>query len=407
MDRRPEGGGVSISKTPGGRWRVQVKHCGRVVADQTFDRKGDATRWETEQKRRLIDGDFVSPAAGRITVRELAAEYEKHRTTAVATRSWESDEGNLRVHIVPALGARPVGSITRADVVQLLGDLAGRRASGTVAKVRTTLRGLFGFAVMTRRIRVSPAEGVDVPRPDRPADGPTDESGHVVNPFTLAELLCVVESQRTRPRQHESTKPYADVTLVLGLTGVRLGELRGLRVRDVVDVPYPALVVRRSLPQSARTGKVILRQTTKGGRSRLVPLSDRVRPVVARWSTGKDPDDLLFPAPEGGHLLAPNWRRAVGWRVTGLGRRPHDLRHTAATLWLMAGVDVKTVSGWLGHASAKLTLDTYTHWMGSDADRAALDRVNEALGTDPGHASGTRKPTDEDEGGAEGVPASL
>jgi len=91
------------------------------------------------------------------------------------------------------------------------------------------------------------------------------------------------------------------------------------------------------------------------------------------------PDDLLFPAPEGGYPHAQNWRRAVHWTKTGLGRRPHDLRHTAASLWIAAGADLKTVSSWLGHSTAKLTLDTYGHLMGTDADRAALARVNRAL----------------------------
>ncbi len=50
-----------------------------VVADKTFDRKGDALRWELEQKRLLQSGEFVSPAAGRITVRELADEYTDSR----------------------------------------------------------------------------------------------------------------------------------------------------------------------------------------------------------------------------------------------------------------------------------------------------------------------------------------
>lgn len=150
-------------------------------------------------------------------------------------------------------------------------------------------------------------------RPDGSRPQQTD------NPFTLAELRAVVESQRSRPRQHESTKVYADVTLVLGLTGVRFGELRGLRVRDVVDVPYPALVVQRSLPQSGRTGKVIVRTTTKSGRSRIVPLSDLVQPIVSSWVADKAGDDVLFPAPVGGYLLGSNWRRAVQWDVTGLG----------------------------------------------------------------------------------------
>ena len=180
------------------------------------------------------------------------------------------------------------------------------------------------------------------------------------------------------------------MTLVLGLTGLRLGELRGLRVRDVVSVPYPGLVVKRSLPQSAKSGAVIERATTKSGRTRLVPLSDLVIPVVEAWADGRGPDDLLFPAPEGGYLLTRNWRRAVHWADTASGHRPHDLRHTAASLWISAGVDIKTVSAWLGHSTAKLTLDTYGHLMGTDADLAAIKRVNRALGDPTGTQRGRR-----------------
>jgi hypothetical protein len=176
--------------------------------------------------------------------------------------------------------------------------------------------------------------------------------------------------------------------VVLGLTGLRMGELRGLRVRDLITVPYPALSVKRSVPQSARTGRAIERGTTKSGRVRTVPLNELVRPTVVRWAADKNPDDLLFPSPEGTFLRSGNWRRAVHWNETSLGRRPHDLRHTAASLWIAAGIDIKTVSAWLGHSTAKLTLDTYGHLMGTDADRAALERVNRLFGS----PSGTRDP---------------
>lgn len=116
---------------------------------------------------------------------------------------------------------------------------------------------------------------------------------------------------------------------------------------------------------------------------------------------GPRPGDAdLFPAPEGGYLHAQNWRRAVRWTTTGLGRRPHDLRHTAASLWIAAGVDIKTVSVWLGHSTAKLTLDTYGHLMGTGADRAALARVNKALGNPTGTQRGSAHQTG-DEGGTE------
>lgn len=362
-----------IIKRPNGKWRVQVKYKSRVVADRTFERRGDAVRWEIEQKRLLHSGEFVAPAAGRITVRELAEEYRESRKGQVSVRAWESDESALRVHIVPTFGKLPISSVTPPLVERFLIDLAVSRSVRTAARVRTTLRGLFRYAVRTRRLQVSPAELVPLPHPD-------SRTGKVVevDPFPFSVLLEVVDEQR------KVAGRYAEITLVLALTGVRFGELRGLRVRDVVSVPYPGIVVKRSIPQSGLTGAVIERATTKSGRSRMVPLSDLVRPVVERWAEGREPDDLLFPAPEGGYLSAQNWRRAVHWTKTGLGRRPHDLRHTAASLWIAAGVDIKTVSAWLGHSTTKLTLDTYGHLMGTDADRAALDRVNRALGNPTG-----------------------
>ncbi len=354
-----------ILKQPNGKWRVRVKYKGVIVAERVFDRRADAVRWETEQKRLLHDGDFISPAAGSLTVRELADEYREARIGQVAIRTWESDESNLRVHIVPEFGKLPVSAITSMHIERFLARLATTRSVRTAAKIRVTTRGMFAYAVRTRRLRHSPAESVPLPRPD-------SRTGKVVEfePFPLDLLLEVVEGQRS------TAGDYADLTLVLGLTGVRLGELRGLRVRDYASVPYPSFVVKRSLPQSARTGRVIERSTTKGGRVRVVPLSVLVQPVVAAWANGKAPDDLLFPAPEGGFLHSQNWRRMVRWDTTGLGRRPHDLRHTAASLWIAAGVDIKTVSAWLGHSTAKLTLDTYGHLMGTDADRAAIERVN-------------------------------
>ena len=264
----------------------------------------------------------------------------------------------------------------RVQVERFLTDLAVSRSVRTAARVRTTLRELFRYAVRTRRLAKSPAQDVPLPRPD-------SRTGNVVevHPFTLSLLLEVVEAHR------KHTRRYAEITFVLALTGVRFGELRGLRVRDLVSVPYPGLVVKRSIPQSGRTGAVIERATTKSGRSRLVPLTDLVRPVVQSWAEGREPDDPRFPGAGGRLPLGAELAAGSPLDDDGLGRRPHDLRHTAASFWIAAGVDIKTVSSWLGHSTAKLTLDTYGHLMGTDADRAALARVNRALG----HGLGTDK----------------
>ena len=145
-----------IVKTPYGTWRVQVKYRSVVVADRTFERKGDAVRWEMEQKRLLQSGEFVSPSAGRITVRELAEEYRDSRQGQVSVRAWESDESALRVHIVPAFGKLPISSVSSVQIERFLTDLAVSRSVRTAARVRTTLRGLFRYAVRTRRLRRRP-----------------------------------------------------------------------------------------------------------------------------------------------------------------------------------------------------------------------------------------------------------
>jgi integrase len=89
-------------------------------------------------------------------------------------------------------------------------------------------------------------------------------------------------------------------------------------------------------------------------------------PIVDRWSTGKAPGTWLFEAPHGGPLRESNWKRSVGWAAAtsaaGLqGFRVHDLRHTAASVWLGARADPKVVQRVLGHATASMTMDLYGH----------------------------------------------
>ncbi|HVK46048.1 MAG TPA: tyrosine-type recombinase/integrase [Micropruina sp.] len=79
---------------------------------------------------------------------------------------------------------------------------------------------------------------------------------------------------------------------------------------------------------------------------------------------------------------------------TAPGRRIHDLRHTAACLWLSKGVDPVTVQAWLGHASIATT-NIYLHHLGSSADRAGLDRLNALGGAGVRERPGARSDNDE------------
>ncbi len=137
-----------------------------------------------------------------------------------------------------------------------------------------------------------------------------------------------------------------------------------------------------------------------------MPLVDAVVPIVDAWAEGKDLDDWLFGAPGGGPLHECNWKRSIDWsaatKAIGMPTlRVHDLRHTAASVWLAAGADPKVVQRILGHASVAMTMDVYGHLVDHNLWEAAK-RVTGATGDTTGTFSGTQMEVTEvaDEGPA-------
>lgn len=108
-------------------------------------------------------------------------------------------------------------------------------------------------------------------------------------------------------------------------------------------------------------------------RSVLVPR--RLIDELAAHLAGKDPEDLVFTGGRGGVLRNLNWRRdvfdAAAEEVGLAGLTPHELRHTAASLAVSAGANVKAVQKMLGHASAAMTLDVYSGLFDDDLDGVA------------------------------------
>ena len=108
--------------------------------------------------------------------------------------------------------------------------------------------------------------------------------------------------------------------------------------------------------------------------------------LARRGVTGQNADALVFVSPEGAPLHYSNWRRNV-WlparEVAGLsGLTFHDLKHTAATLLVEEGVDVKTAQVRLGHASPQTSLRIYAQ-VTDHADRAAAKKIGERLRPSP------------------------
>ena len=154
-------------------------------------------------------------------------------------------------------------------------------------------------------------------------------------------------------------------------TGLRRGELLGLKWEDI-DLEQGNLRVHRQIARI--NGEIVEAPLKTKNAYRTLPLSADAVGILREQKKKSGNSPYVFPSPTGGpispdsvlHMLHRVLKRA------GLSKvRFHDLRHTFATLALQNGVDIKTVSGMLGHYSAGFTLDTYTHVTTSAKKEAA------------------------------------
>ncbi|MFW0790057.1 tyrosine-type recombinase/integrase [Gordonia sp. CPCC 205333] len=171
----------------------------------------------------------------------------------------------------------------------------------------------------------------------------------------------------------------ATLVLTLGYCGPRWGEATALKVRDFNALRHRFLFQDNAVEVDGE----IREGSTKGGDERTAPISTFLVDAIAKVCEGKGPDDLIFDHPDGGFLLLPPYER--GWwqqsvKGAGIPRiTPHDLRHTAASLAVQAGANVKALQRMPGHKRATETLDIYADLFDDDLEGIA-DRLDEAAG---------------------------
>ncbi|WP_295695835.1 site-specific integrase, partial [Lapillicoccus sp.] len=213
------------------------------------------------------------------------------------------------------------------------------------------------LAVRDGRIMRNPAEGVRLPRARK-----------VEKRFLTHEQVTELA---------DAAGEYRLVVLILAYCGLRYGELAALRVGRV-DLLRRRLEVGESVTE---VGGRLVTGTPKSHQQRSVPVPRSLVDDLAVHMAGKAPDEYVFTSPTGSVLRLMNFRRRCFDRaavVAGLeGLTPHELRHTAASLAVSAGANVKSVQRMLGHASAAMTLDVYSGLFDDDLD-AVAERLDEA-----------------------------
>lgn len=364
---------ATISKyhTKGGTtlYRVRYRTPGRGQTDKRgFKTKRDAQVFAEQIEVDKRRGAYVAPSDGRVRFGELAREWldAKHNLKPSTKARYEItlDVALARFREVA------IGDISRPMVRALVADLvADGAAASSVHKAVGLLRQVLKAAVADNLLAVNVAEGVELP----------------TVAMTEQRYLSAAELHRAAL----AAGGHKALVYVLGTTGLRFGEAAELRWRDV-DLEGLRLRISRSVTFVA--GKAVV-GSPKNGKERTVALPA----TVAKLLTAGAPDDLVFPDSAGGWMRASNVRRR--WWASALSDaglptdfKLHELRHTAASLAIRAGANIKALQNMLGHASAGLTLDRYGHLYESDIDSVG-HAIDAALSVTCGHGVGTEGAT--------------
>jgi integrase len=316
----------------------------------------NATDYLASVTASLARGDYVDPGASKATVDELGRAWLADQVH-LKPSSLRAAEGTWRVHVQPKWGHRPVGGIRHSEVQAWLSAMttAGKGAT-TVIRAHGVLAAILDVALKDRRMSANPARGVNLPR----------KTPKPRRYLTHSQVQLLAENAGDR----------GTLVLLLAYTGLRWGEATGLRLKHL-----DTLRRRLSVEENAvSVGGRIVVGTPKTHERRSVPYPPFLAEPLARECEGKTREQLLFGRGTT-HLRSPDVRD--GWFINAKKRAHsldaaipldltlHDLRHTAASLAISAGANVKAVQRMLGHASAAMTLDTYADLFDDDLDAVA------------------------------------
>jgi len=326
-----------------------------------FDTAAQADAYRQERLRERRYGGSGDPSGGKTTVAQWWERWSATRQVSSSTKAREQSIWTCRIE--PRFGAVRLADLRRSDVAAWTVSMSGELAPATVTRCLVTLKKLLTDAVSEGLITASPAAAVKPPRP-----------GQVERRFlTVGEL----------ERLEEAIDPRWTVVVPFATTtGLRIGELAALRVRDLRlaagEVVVRSTAVSVPLEMSGSDVRRQIHPTKTFAGQRTVPtlhpaLRDRLAAMIDQRGLG--PNDWLFTGRDGGPMTPDNWRSRI-WRpaveragIADPQPTPHSLRHTAVAIWIAAGVDRLTVARWAGHTDAAFMERVYGHlWRDDHTD---------------------------------------
>jgi integrase len=325
----------------GKRWQIRWIDENGKRRSQTWDNYEDAEHALATHKLQVMEvrrGLRVRPPKGR-SFEELCQRWLEVRTTRKRTR--KDDTSIIGVHLRPTFGRLDIAQITSEHIDLFSAALSAKRAPQTVRNVLILLGAMLRQAVEWGWLQFVPR--IQLPR---------------VRLFESAYRWLRTEDERDQflraaKLYHLPVVYHMYATAVH--TGMRAGELAGLRWQDV-DLNRRIITVQRSYDGP-----------TKAGDIRHIPIGDGLLPILREWRLACG-NRFVFPN-AAGQMWDPRGRifKTMFHKVLQLGGFPpkyitfHSLRHTFASHFVMNGGDLEGLQQILGHKDSKMT-QRYAHW---------------------------------------------
>lgn len=371
MAKRGNGEG-SLRKRADGLWEARI-----TLDDGKRKSLYGETRQEAAQKLRdaLHDiGKGIPLVDERQTVKQYLTSWYEGMQPQVRPSSYRR-YGDYVHHLIPGIGRHTLAKLAPQHLQAFYSKkLAEGLSPTTVHAIHSMLHRALEDALQMGLVSRNVSEMLKPPR----------RQNREMMPLSVLEVrrfLDAVMGDRF------------EALYVLALsTGMREGELLGLRWQDV-DLTRRIIQVRMNVQETS--GRYILAETKTAYSRRTVALTqDATDALAAHWQRQQlqrrkhgerwEELSLVFPNKYGGIMIPDNITKRSFKRHlerAGLSRevRFHDLRHTAATLLLASGVNVKVVSEMLGHSSVSITLNIYAHVL-PHMQQSAVSAMDQLLG---------------------------
>lgn len=363
---RAANGTGSIRQRSDGRWEARyTAPDGRQKSVYAPSEKEARKRLKAAQAEITL-GLYVEPS--RVTVDKWVDAWLKDYVCQHKPNTQKSYRSLMENHVIPTIGKMKLSAINTGTIRRLFGQMSNKGlAPSTIKATKIALSSCMSAAVENKLIKENPCHGAKVKKPPK-------KQLIFVDRKDFPAFITETKKQR-----------YSVAILTLFQTGIRSGEMRGLRWADF-DEQKAELNIRRQIIETD-AGPIV--QTPKDDECRTIALTPDMVTILKRhrshqaelklkyaWKDTPITKDLIFRTRDGDVYRQSKLYytvQRIGQKIGIEGLHPHSLRDSYAIAALRAGVDIKTISNNLGHADTSMTLNKYMAYT-DDMGRIAAEK---------------------------------